>query len=49
MESVVDLINDRSSYVYMPSTVYNTVMDSLSLVAPPRFGDILHFSVRGYW
>lgn len=45
MENITSLESDRSAYEYLPIEVYNTVLERLTAIPPPKYNDTLSFQV----
>lgn len=46
MENITSLESDRSAYEYLPVDVYNTVLERLTSIPPPKYNDTLFFQVQ---
>jgi hypothetical protein len=45
MENITSLANDRASYEYLPVHVYNSVLERLTKISPPKYNQSLTFQV----
>lgn len=46
MENIISLANDRTAYEYLPIRVYNSVLERLTTISPPKYNDLLNFQVN---
>jgi hypothetical protein len=45
MENITSLANDRSSYEYLPMGVYDSVLERLTNISPPKYNESLSFQI----
>lgn len=46
MQNITSLANDRFAYEYLPVSVYDSVLERLTTISPPKYDETLSFQVN---